>query len=341
MSGIIEYSLAELARVLEADYLGDPDTCLRGIATLGNAGPLQLSFYSNPRYHKALKHTQAGAVILAAEHAEEAPCAVLLSQQPYVTYARASHLFVPPQPAPTGIHPTAVIDQSSRIGSGVSIGPYTVVDAHVEIAENVTIGPHCHIGQGSTIGGDSRISASVTIYPRTRIGRSALILANTVIGCDGFGYAFDGQQHVKIEQLGAVRIGDNVEIGASSSIDRGALDDTVIGNGVKIDNQVQIAHNVTIGDNTIICGCSAVAGSAKIGANCIIAGAVGIINHVTIVDGVTVTAMTLVNRDIREKGVYSSGTGLTETSLWKRNMLRFGELDAMARQLKKISKAQN
>lgn len=338
MSGIIEYSLAELAGLLAVDHSGDPDTRLSGIATLGNAGPGQLSFYSNPRYHQDLKNTRASAVILAPEHAQEAPCAVLLSAQPYVTYAHASQLFVPAQSGTGEIHPTAVIDPRSRIGEGVGIGPYTVVDADVEVADNVRIGAHCRLGQGTFIGSDSCLEASVTLYPHTTLGSSVVIHANTVIGSDGFGYAFDGHQHVKIEQLGSVRIGDRVEIGAGCTIDRGALDDTVIGNGVKIDNQVQIAHNVTIGDNTIICGCSAVAGSAKIGANCIIAGAVGIANHVTIVDGVTVTAMTLVNRDIRSKGVYSSGTGLTETSVWKRNMLRFGELDAMARQLKKLSK---
>lgn len=338
MSGIIEYSLAELAGLLEVDHDGDPDTCLSGMATLGNAGPGHLSFYNNPRYHQDLKTTRAGAVILAPEHAHEAPCAVLLSASPYVTYAHASRLFEPGQSAAGGIHPSAVIDPGCRIGEGVSIGPCTVVEADVEIAENVRIGAHCQLGHGACIGRDSRLEASVTLYPRTTLGDAVVVHAQTVIGSDGFGYAFDGQQHVKIEQLGSVRIGDRVEIGAGCTIDRGALDDTVIGNGVKIDNQVQIAHNVIIGDNTIICGCSAVAGSAKIGANCIIAGAVGIANHVTIVDGVTVTAMTLVNRDIRRKGVYSSGTGLTETSVWKRNMLRFGELDAMARQLKKLSK---
>lgn len=338
MSGIIEYSLAQLAGLLEVDRDGDPDICLSGMATLGNAGPGQLSFYNNPRYHQDLKTTRAGAVILAPEHAHEAPCAVLLSAQPYVTYAHATRLYVPEKSSAGGIHPSAVIDPGSRIGQGVTIGPCSIVEANVEIADNVCIGAHCQLGQGVSIGSGSRLEASVTLYPRITLGRSVVIHANTVIGSDGFGYAYDGGRHVKIEQLGSVLIGDQVEIGAGCTIDCGALDDTVIGSGVKIDNQVQIAHNVTIGDNTIICGCSAVAGSAKIGANCIIAGAVGIANHVTIVDGVTVTAMTLVNRDIRSKGVYSSGTGLTETSLWKRNMLRFGELDAMARQLKKISK---
>jgi len=212
------------------------------------------------------------------------------------------------------------------------------VEANAEIGDDCVIGANSVIGSGCSIGPSSSLHANVVLYPNVHIGRRAIIHAGAVIGCDGFGFARDGARSVKIEQLGGVRIGDDVEVGACTTIDRGALEDTVIEDGVKLDNQVQIAHNVRVGENTIVCGCSAIAGSSTVGKNCIIAGAVGIINHVNIADGVTVTAMSLVNKSITTKGVYSSGTGLSESALWKKNIVHFRKLDELASRLKALEK---
>ncbi len=213
-----------------------------------------------------------------------------------------------------------------------------LVAPHVNIADDVSIAANTIIEAGVEIGEASQIGANVNIAYDTKIGKRAHIYAGVVIGSDGFGFAQEDGKYLKIAQLGKVVIGDDVEIGANTCIDRGALDDTVIGNGVKIDNQVQIAHNVVIGDDTVICGCSAIAGSVRIGKNCVIAGAVGIINHVEIADGVTVTAMSLVNQSIREAGSYSSGTGLSSTGKWKKNIVRFRQLDKLAKRLDKTKK---
>lgn len=332
-----EFSLAELARILGVSFAGEGDIKVSGLATLAAAGSAQLSFYNNPRYQQDLLNTRAAAVILHPDHADKSPVSVLLSEQPYITFARASQLFARRIPGQPGIHSTASVDPASEVDVTASIGANAVIEAGASVGAGCHIAANCYIGANSQVGKNCWLHANVTVYEDVIIGADAIIHSGVVIGADGFGFAWDGWEHVKIEQLGGVRIGKNVEIGAGTTIDRGALDDTEIADGVKIDNQVQVAHNVKVGANTVICGCSAIAGSATIGANCVIAGAVGIINHIKLVDGVTVTAMSLVNRDIKEPGVYSSGTGLSKTSQWKRNMLRFGELDAMAKQLQRLA----
>ena len=333
------YSLAELAERLGVGFAGDAATRLHGLATLKGAGPGQLSFFHNSRYFQALLGTRASAVILRPDYLDKCPTNALLSERPYITFAQATRLFEQRHSAPVGIHPSAVIDPSAEIDPSASISPHVVVGARARIGANVSIGPHCSIGDDSVIGAGSLLNANVTLYHGVTVGERAVIHAGVVIGSDGFGFAFDGERHLKIAQLGGVRIGDDVEIGSGTCIDRGALEDTEIGDGVKIDNLVQIAHNVKVGAHTVICGCSAIAGSSRIGKNCIIAGGVGIINHLTIADGVTVTAMSLVSQSIGEKGVYSSGTGLADTLTWRRNMVRFGQLDEMSKRLRKLEKA--
>ncbi len=329
------YDLATLAALLNAELAGDPETEIHGLATLKAAGSGSLSFYHNPRYFSDLSATRASAVILSREHADSFSGNKLLVDNPYVCYARASHLFDQKREQPKAIAASARISDSANLGSGVRVGE------NVVIAENVSIGADSIVAANTVIEGDvqigesSHIGSNVSIAHDVRIGKRAHIYAGVVIGSDGFGFAHDGGRYFKIAQLGSVVIGDDVEIGANSCIDRGALDDTVINNGVKIDNQVQIAHNVEIGSDTVICGCSAIAGSVKIGKNCVIAGAVGIINHVEIADGVTVTAMSLVNQSIKEAGSYSSGTGLSETAEWKKNIVRFRQLDELAKRIKK------
>jgi len=332
------YSLGELADQLGLTLEGDPDQVITGIATLVSAGEEDLSFYHNKKFHTDLTNTNASAVILTEEASADCPANKLLANNPYAAFARATQLFQTGSAAADGIHESASIDSTASVGEGVSIGANVVIDAYAVVGANCTIGANTVIGAESSIGKDSLLYPNVTIYPGVNCGSNAIIHSQVVIGSDGFGFARDGGKQVKIAQLGGVQIGRDVESGAGTTIDRGALEDTIIGDGVKIDNQVQIAHNVRVGDNTVICGCSAIAGSSTIGKNCIIAGAVGIINHITIVDNVTVTAMSLVNRSIREKGIYSSGTGLPETAKWKKNIVHFRQLDAFNHRLKSLEK---
>lgn len=340
MAETFEYSLAQLAKMLEVEYRGDPETAITGLATLASAGPGQLSFYSNPRYLQELAATRAAAVIVHPDHLSHCRVNALVSDKPYLSFARASHLFSFRDPGPGRIHPSASIHPDSTVDPSAVISQNVVIEAGAEVGEGVYIGANCFVGEDCRIGEGSWIYPNVVLYANTFMGKDVIVHSGVVIGSDGFGFAHDGAGHLKIEQLGGVEIGNNVEIGAGTCIDRGALDNTVIADGVKIDNLVQIAHNVRIGRNSIICGCSGIAGSATIGENCIIAGGAGVSNHVTLADNVTITAMSVCNRDVPEKGAYSSGTALTETSLWKRNMLRFSELDSMAKQLKRIVKEQ-
>ena len=335
MSNSPPYDLATLASLLKAELVGDPTAKIYALATLQSAGTGDLSFYHDPRYFKDLLNTKASALILSQEMAESYPGNKLISDNPYISYARASHLFMLEPPLEKGVAKSAKIHSSAKLGANVSIGENVLIAANVIIADDVSIASNTIIEAGSEIGEASRIDANVHIAHATKIGKRAHIYVGVVIGSDGFGFAQEGGEYLKIAQLGRVVIGDDVEIGANTCIDRGALDDTVIGNGVKIDNQVQIAHNVVVGKDTVICGCSAIAGSVKIGKNCVIAGAVGIINHVEITDNVTVTAMSLVNQSIREAGSYSSGTGLSSTAEWKKNIVRFRQLDKLAKRLQK------
>lgn len=333
------FTLQSLAAELGLELQGVATSdALSGIATLAAAGPTQLSFYHNPRYSADLRNTCAAAVVLRPEHAADCRVTCLLTDNPYLAYARASQLFAHGLAINAGIHPSAHVDPSAILAAGVSVGAHAVIGAGTIIGTDSVIGANCVIGEGCRIGSNCRLHPNVTLYTDVILGDRCIVHASAVIGSDGFGFAKAGGRYHKIAQLGAVSIGDDVEIGAVTSIDRGALDNTVIGNGVKIDNQVQIAHNVRVGDHSVICGCSAIAGSSVIGKNCTIAGAVGVINHVNICDNVTVTAMSLVSRDITEPGVYSSGTGLDATGNWRRNIVRFRQLDDIWRRLLRLEK---
>ncbi|MEX1196992.1 MAG: UDP-3-O-(3-hydroxymyristoyl)glucosamine N-acyltransferase [Pseudohongiellaceae bacterium] len=343
------YTLAELAHLLGTGYRGDPSRRLSRLATLKSAGQGDLSFLGNPRYARQLRSCKASAVIVDAASAEGAPCDCLIADDPYLTYARASQLFAllddgelfdtdQPEGSGTGysVHPTAVVSDQAVLGAGAVVGACSVIGPRVAIGSGVRVGANCVIGADTRIGADSRLYPGVTLYHRVSIGERAVIHGGAVIGADGFGFAFDGRRSVKIAQLGGVRIGDDVEIGAGTTVDRGALDDTVIGDGVKIDNQVQIAHNCVVGEGSIICGCSALAGSTTLGRYCVIGGGVGIIGHLEITDGVTVSAMSFVSRSIKRPGVYSSGTLLQETREWKKNSLRLQNLDTLSKRVREL-----
>lgn len=334
----MKYTLDELANHVGATVKGDATHVITGVGTLSNATPQQITFLSNPSYKKFLATTQAGAVIVSAADAELCTVNALIANNPYVAYARiAALLSTQPKYSP-GIDVRAIVDPSASIATSASIAPGAIIEANVTIAENVRIGPGCVVQQNAVIGAGSVLTANVTIAYDCILGSNTLVHPGAVIGADGFGQAYDQGAWIKVPQLGRVVIGDDVEIGANTTIDRGAVEDTLIGDNVKLDNQIQIAHNVQIGAHTAIAGCSAIAGSTKIGKHCRIAGMVGIVGHLDIADNVTVTAMSLVTHSIKAAGVYSSGTPLETNQQWHRNSLRFKQLDDMAKRLRALEK---
>lgn len=336
MTHIKSYTLAQLADLLDAKLVGDGQCEITGLATLQAAESGQLSFLSNPSYADQLKDSRASAVLIEEKFLDSCPGNKLVTALPYVAFARATQLFDNAPQQAAGIHASASIDPTAVLGENVSIAAHAVIDANVKLGNDVVVGAGCYIGQGASLGDGCKLHNNVTLYHGVSLGRSVAVHSGSVIGADGFGFAFDGAKSVKIHQLGGVRIGDDVEIGAGTTIDRGALEDTEIGNGVKIDNQVQIAHNCKIGDHTIICGCVAIAGSVTIGKYCIMGGASGAVGHISIADKVQVSAMSLVSQSIAEPGMYSTGTIQAKTPEWKRNALRFQQLDSIAKRLKEI-----
>jgi UDP-3-O-[3-hydroxymyristoyl] glucosamine N-acyltransferase len=334
------YTLVELAERfalrLQVHSPAQADCRISGIATLQSAGPQQLSFFANIAYRPSLQSTAAAAVILKESAIQDCPVACLVADNPYLAYAKISALFDrSPQPQ-AGIHPSAVIDPTARIAATASIGPHCVIAAHAVIDEGVTLSAACSVGEGSCIGAGTYLHSRVSIYHAVTVGTDCLIHSGAVIGADGFGFAPDAGSWRKIHQLGGVIIGNRVEIGANTTIDRGALDDTWIGDGVIIDNLVQIAHNVKIGNNTAIAACSGIAGSTEIGENCTIAGAVGIVGHLKIADRVHITAKSLVTGSITAAGSYSSGTALSLTTMWRKNAVRFSQLDGLFRRVRAL-----
>ncbi|MGI9285599.1 MAG: UDP-3-O-(3-hydroxymyristoyl)glucosamine N-acyltransferase [Pseudomonadales bacterium] len=335
----MNYTLAQLAAVASAELHGDPKRKISGLAALDVASPGDISFIANEQYLRYLRSTRASAVILPAKLAPECAVDCVLSEDPYLAYAKISRLFDRTPAAAPGIHVSAVVDPSANVGERVSVGPNCCVEAGVRLGDDVVLGAGAFIGSGAQIGSGSHIAANVTICHGVIVGARVRIHSGAVVGADGFGFARSPDEGwVKIHQLGTVTIGDDVEIGACTSIDRGALQNTVIGKRVIIDNQVQIAHNVEIGENTAIAGCVGIAGSAKIGANCSLGGGVGVAGHLSIADNVTVTGMTLVSKSITEAGVYSSGTALSKHAAWQKNAVRFLQLDKLHKRVVALEK---
>lgn len=337
MSAQKTFSLAEVAAALGLEFKGRPDTVLAGMAPLSSAGPEHLSFLSNIKLKSTLQSTMAGAVILHPNMAVDYTGNCLLTDQPYLMYARASALFDPFVKPRAGVHPSAVV-VAENIHSSVSIGANCVVEEGVEIGEGTVIAPGVVIGRGSCIGKYCYIHANVTIYHGVNIGDECIVHSGVVLGGDGFGFAPGPNGWEKIHQLGGVKIGNKVEVGANSSIDRGALDDTVIGNGVILDDQTMIAHNVVIGDGTAMAGCCQVAGSTVIGKNCTLAGNVGVVGHITIADNVHITARCMVTKSILQPGSYSGTFGVAESTEWRKNAARFSKLDELYRRVAFLEK---
>lgn len=329
-------SLQELSARVGAQLHGDPALQVQGIGTLQHAKPGDVSFFANPRYRKQLETTAASAVILAADALSFCPAAALVMDNPYLGFARAAALFAPAQERPVGIHETAWVSPDAVVHESAWIGPQASVAARARIGPDVLIGPGCVIGEDVVIGQATRLVARVTLCQGVRLGSRGLLHPGVVIGADGFGIANDSGVWVKVPQLGAVRIEDDVEIGANTTIDRGAIEDTVIEQGVKIDNQVQIGHNVRVGAHTAIAGCVAIAGSVRIGKRCAIGGAASIAGHLEIADDVFLTAASEVSKSITRRGIYSSGMPVQENQIWRKNIARFRHLDDLTRRIRRL-----
>ena len=327
------FTSGELADRFGLELRGDAGLDIEGVATLARAEPGQLAFLANSRYRGQLGDSRASLVVMRAEDADAAPGAVLIAKDPYTAFAKMAALFERRQAREPGIHPNAVIDPTARIAPGAHVGPFVTVGARSVIGEGSVLGPGCIIGEDCVVGDGCELIARVTLVTRVRLGQRVLVHPGAVIGADGFGLAMDSGHWIKVPQLGGVVIGDDCEIGANTTIDRGALDDTVLEEDVRLDNQIQIGHNVRIGAHTAMAGCSAAAGSARIGRYCLIGGAAGVLGHLEICDRVVVTAMSLVTSSITEPGEYSSGTPLTDNRTWRKNAARFKQLDALARRV--------
>lgn len=335
-----EHSLAELAERVGAECRGDPDTLITGVATLASAGPGQLGFLANSRYRSQLAATRASAVVLPPDLVDQSPCAALVSDNPYASFARVASLFDNHPVASPGIHSTAFVDGSARVSEGAAVGPHAVVAAGAVVETGAVLGAGSYVGEDSHVGQASCLGPRVTVLHGVRLGRRVLVHPGAVIGADGFGLANEDGHWLKVPQMGGVRIDDDCEIGANTTVDRGALEDTVLEADVRLDNQIQIAHNVVIGAHTAMAGCSAVAGSTSIGRHCMIGGGVGILGHLSIADHVVVTAMSLVTHSIREPGEYSSGTPLETNRRWRRNAARLRHLDDLARRLRALERSE-
>lgn len=330
--------LRTIASSIGGDCRGSGETEIYSLAPVTTAGPNQLTFVAQPRFLRYLAGSHAAAVILREDDLTGWNGAAIVCADPYVGYARAAQLLdTTPVPGP-GCHPSAVVAADAKIDSSASIGAHCVVESGAKISAGVILGPGCVIAEDVVIGIATRLYANVTVYHGVLVGQRCVIQSGAVLGSDGFGNAKVGDRWIRIPQLGTLKIGDDVQIGANSTIDRGSLGNTVIGNGVVIDNQVQIAHNCRVGDHTGIAGCVGISGSVEIGRCCTLAGGVGIVDNVKIVDHVHVTTMTLISSSIRSPGVYSSGTGQMLNREWRRSVGRFRQLDRLARRLNAVER---
>ncbi len=329
-------TLGKVASYIGAELTGDPGCEVSGLATLESAKPDQISFLSNRRYYRFLKKTKASAVIIKREDLDACPVSSLVVDDPYVSYARVVELFYPDPEIVPGIHPSAIVSQSASIDGSAAIGPNVVIEDNSVIGAGTYIDSGCVIKSDVTIGSNTRLYPNTVVCHSVSIGNRVILHPGVVIGADGFGIANNKGVWTKIPQIGTVIIGDDVEIGANTSVDRGALANTVIEEGVKIDNHVQIGHNVRIGAHTAIAGCAGIAGSTTIGKHCMIGGLTAINGHLEIVDNVVITGCSAVGNSIKSPGTYSSGIPVTEARLWRRIVARIRNLDKLGRRVVKL-----
>lgn len=327
----------EIADHIGGKLHGKPTLLVEGCSPLTGSRSGTLSFITGAKFRKHMDSTQAALIILKESDREFCPVAHIVVDDPYYAYAMATELFAVKN-AKREIHPTAVVDDSASIGEEVSLGANAVIGADVSIADGCSIGAGVVLGDRVKIGRGSTINANVVIYDQCQIGERVIVHSGAIIGADGFGFANHQGEWIKIHQLGRVIIGSDVEIGANTTIDRGAIDDTVIDDGVKLDNQIQIGHNCHIGEHTAIAASTAVAGSTIIGKYCAVGGLSGFFGHLEVADNVTITAMSAVTRSVKESGHYGSTTPLQPYREWQKNFTRFKQLDEMSRQIKSMEK---
>jgi UDP-3-O-[3-hydroxymyristoyl] glucosamine N-acyltransferase len=331
-------TLAEIAQFLGAELKGDKTCEIASLATLADAQSGQISFLHSGKYRSQLASTKASAVIVKAEDLDACPSNALIVADPYFAYAKLANLFAYRVPATQQIHPTAVIADSAQLADSVTVGPNVVIEANVVIGANSIISAGCVIGEAAVIGEHCQLAANVTLYHHVQLGNQVIVHSGAVIGSDGFGNVMHEGRWQKIPQIGSVIIADDVEIGANTTIDRGALGDTKIGKGARIDNQIQIAHNVEIGEHTAMAACVGVAGSAKIGRYCMIGGGARINGHIEIADKSVITGTAMITNSIKEPGYYSSGTGQMKTQDWRKSVVRFRQLDKLAKRVSQLEK---
>ncbi len=338
-------SLGEIVRVLGGEVAGNPEVRVAKVGTLEGADATAITFLMHERYLTDLQSTRAGAVVVAVAHRDATVLPRIVCANPHVYFAKVAALLHPAPVENEGIHVSATVDASAQIGAGVSVGPNAVIGCNAQIGAGSVIGANCFVGDNVKIGASARLWPNVVIYPDCRMGDRVTLHAGAVIGADGFGNAWERNEHagngghwVKIPQVGRVVIGDDVEIGANTTVDRGAIDDTVIEDGVRLDNLIMIAHNVHVGAHTAIAACTGIAGSSRIGRYCRIGGAVGIAGHLTIADHVEISGKTLITKSIAQPGVYSGGYPFEESRAWRRNAIQIRHLDEMAKHIKQLEK---
>jgi UDP-3-O-[3-hydroxymyristoyl] glucosamine N-acyltransferase len=332
------YRLSELAHVAEAELHGDGECEIDRVATLDEASAGAIAFLTNTKYRKYLVTTRASAVILKPEFLAECPVNALVSDNPHLAYARISSRMFPAPAVRAGRHPSAVIADSAKVDPSAWIGACAVVEEGAEIGARVSVGPGCVVGREVRIGDDTRLIANVTLCDGVTLGQRVLLHPGVVVGSDGFGLANDDGVWVKVPQLGSVVVGDDVEIGANTTVDRGALRDTVLQRGVKLDNQIQVAHNVHIGEHTAIAACTGISGSTRIGNYCTIGGGVGITGHIEIADHTHISGQGMVTRSMNEPGYYSGGMPVAPNLEWRKNIAHLRRLDDIVRRLKALEK---
>lgn len=332
------YSLAELVERFGGRIEGDATVRVTGIGSLSRADETQISFLSSPKFREQLASSRARAFILGPGVAGQDGKPHIVCDNPYAYFAHVSGLFNPPPAAEPGIHPAATVHPTAVIGAGCSLAAGVVIERDVRLGEDCVIGPGVVIGQGTVVGRQARFYGNVTVYHQCVIGDRVILHAGAVIGADGFGLANEQGRWVKIPQVGRVVLGNDVEVGANTTIDRGALDDTVIHDGVKLDNQIQVAHNVHIGEHTAIAACTGIAGSAQIGAYCTIGGAAMIFGHIEIADRVNISTNTLITKSLPHAGTYTSALPFSEHSEWLKNAVQMRHLDSMAKRIKALEK---
>ncbi len=346
----VNLSLLDLAEFISADIIVNNGSeqqlshiVLKGVATLENAQANDLSFYTNRAYKDILVGTCAGAVVTDKQNASLVPTIALVVNNPHYAYSRALEFFVNRHESKYGVHPSAIIGKNTKVADTAYVGPFVVIGDNTTISNNVIIDSHCIIGNNCTIGSNTKLFSRVTLYDDVRIGSSCLLHSGAVLGADGFGFALShNKTWSKVEQLGGVQIGNNVEIGANTTIDCGALNDTIIKDGVKLDNQIQIGHNVIIGEHCILAGQAAIAGSTKVGKYCAFGGASSIAGHLTISDGVSIAGTGVVGQSINEPGVYASGTGSAlPFKKWRRMSVILEQLERYIKEFKQIEKTHN